>query len=146
MKSVFVIAIATRTPAWLAELEGDYATRIAGFRLQTIVIKPAASDMKTTAAVMAKVPAKARLVLMDAQGETMDSDKFARNLQSLLQDSRPPVFLIGGAAGAPIQLREQAEAVWSLSPLTFAHAPARLILTEQLFRADCCLRNHPYPR
>ena len=95
---------------------------------------------------MAKAPPRARLLLMDAAGEAMDSVAFAAKLRALLLDARPPVFVIGGADGLPPTLRARAEGRISLSPLTFAHAAARLILAEQLFRADCIMRNHPYPR
>ena len=146
MKNVVAIAIASRTPEWLAKLESEYAARIVGFRLQIIAVKPSSSAQKTAAAVLAKAPAKARLFLLDASGETMDSAMFAKKLRLFLQESRPPVFVVGGAEGLPPQLRARAEGFISLSPLTFAHAAARLILAEQLFRADCILRNHPYPR
>lgn len=145
MKIVVVIAIATRTPGWLATLESEYAARIKGFRLHTHIIKPAA-EKKTTTAVLNKVPPRARLWLLDATGEAMDSAAFATKLQVLLADTRPPVFVIGGADGLPPSLRPHAEGYISLSPLTFAHAAARLILAEQLFRADCIMHNHPYPR
>ena len=146
MKTASVIAIASRTPDWLAKLESEYAARIAGFRLQTLVVKPASSAQKTAAAVLAKTPPKTRLWLMDAAGESMNSAQFAAKVQALLSDPRPFAFVIGGADGLPPPLRDRAEGCISLSPLTFAHAAARLLLTEQLFRADCLMRNHPYPR
>ncbi|MGI9298053.1 MAG: 23S rRNA (pseudouridine(1915)-N(3))-methyltransferase RlmH [Gammaproteobacteria bacterium] len=146
MKIVTVVALAARTPSWLAESESEYAARIAGFYLQTHVVKPAATAKKTAAAMLAKMPPKARLFLLDAAGETMDSAAFTAKLRAFLADSRPPVFVVGGAEGLPPPLRTRAEGFISLSPLTFAHAAARLILAEQLFRADCTMRNHPYPR
>lgn len=145
MKTVTVVALAARTPAWLADLESEYAARISGFHLQTHVVKPAA-EKKTTAAALAKMPPKARMFLLDAAGEKMDSAEFAARLRAFLADSRPIVFVIGGADGLPVSLRERAAGFISLSPMTFAHAAARLLLAEQLFRADCTMRNHPYPR
>ena len=75
----------------------------------------------------------------------MDSAAFARWLAARLEEPHPPVFVIGGADGLPAPLHPAAGTI-SLSPLTFAHAAARLILAEQLFRADCIMRGHPYPR
>lgn len=145
MKSVFVVAVASRTPEWLARAEAEYAARIVGFRLRTIVVKPTTAN-KTAAAILAKAPPRARILLLDADGESADSEEFARKLQNWLAESRPPFFVIGGADGLPPPLRAHAEELLSLSPLTFAHAVARFVLAEQLFRADCILRNHPYPR
>ena len=144
MKNVRIVAIASRTPEWLARLESEYAARIAGFQLQIATVKPAAN--KTAAAVLAKMPPRARIWLLDASGEKTDSAAFAAKLQTMLSESRPPVFVIGGADGLPTPLCAHAEGFLSLSPMTFAHAAARLILVEQLFRADCIMKNHPYHR
>ena len=142
---MLVIAVAARPPAWLAKLEAEYAERIVGFDLKTRLVKPA-TEAKTTAAVIAQMPPKAEMFLLDADGKMMDSDGFAHWLEGRLHAPHPTVFVIGGAAGAPQALRTQARGVISLSKMTFAHAAARLILAEQLFRADCLMRGHPYPK
>lgn len=108
------------------------------------MVKPD-SPAKTAAAVRAKT-SSAPLYLLDAAGRAMDSAEFARWLQARLEEPRPPAFIIGGPDGHPAPLRPLAAGTISLSPLTFAHAAARLILAEQLFRADCLMRGHPYPR
>jgi 23S rRNA (pseudouridine1915-N3)-methyltransferase len=41
-------------------------------------------------------------------------------------------------------LRQRADFVWSLSPLVFPHQLVRLILIEQLYRAQEIARGHPY--
>lgn len=86
------------------------------------------------------------MFLLDADGRMMDSGGFASWLGERLSAPHPTVFVIGGAAGAPADLRTRARGVISLSKMTFAHAAARLILAEQLFRADCLMRGHPYPK
>jgi len=62
------------------------------------------------------------------------------------QDARDIAFAIGGADGLPPAVLERAERVWSLSPLTFPHEMARLLLYEQLYRAYSIRRNEPYHR
>jgi 23S rRNA (pseudouridine1915-N3)-methyltransferase len=54
--------------------------------------------------------------------------------------------LIGGADGLPEPLLHSAERVWSLSPLTFPHELARVIVLEQLYRAFTIRRGEPYHR
>ena len=55
-------------------------------------------------------------------------------------------LLIGGANGLSAECLERADETWSLSPLTFPHMLARLIVVEQLYRAISKLNNHPYHR
>ena len=54
--------------------------------------------------------------------------------------------MIGGADGLPESLVRNAERVWSLSPLTFPHELARVIVVEQLYRAFTIRRGEPYHR
>ena len=55
-------------------------------------------------------------------------------------------FLIGGADGLDVSLKENAQALWRLSSLTLPHAMARVLLVEQLYRAWTILQGHPYHR
>jgi 23S rRNA (pseudouridine1915-N3)-methyltransferase len=54
--------------------------------------------------------------------------------------------LIGGADGLDASLKQKADAIWRLSSLTLPHAMARVLLTEQLYRAWTILQGHPYHR
>ena len=54
--------------------------------------------------------------------------------------------MIGGADGHDPSLKQQADALLSLSALTFPHELARLMLVEQLYRASTILQGGPYHR
>jgi 23S rRNA (pseudouridine1915-N3)-methyltransferase len=54
------------------------------------------------------------------------------------------VFLIGSAYGIAPEIKKQANLLLSLSPLTFTHDHARVILTEQLYRCLMVIAGHPY--
>ena len=54
--------------------------------------------------------------------------------------------MVGGPDGLHSRCLERADQSWSLSPLTFPHPLVRVIVTEQLYRAQSMLDNHPYHR
>ena len=54
------------------------------------------------------------------------------------------VLIIGGAYGVTEAVMERANLVWSLSRLVFPHQLVRLILAEQLYRAQQIAAGHPY--
>lgn len=85
-------------------------------------------------------------ILLDPAGIAMDSAAFAKRIGKAEQEGRDQVFLIGGADGPPLGWRDRSDVLLSLSPMTMPHEFARVILTEQLYRAFTMLRGHPYPR
>ena len=78
------------------------------------------------------------------QGETLESIPFAQRLEQL--SSERIAFVIGGADGLTEALKAEAHWRLSLSPMTFPHELARLMLVEQLFRAQAILQGRPYHR
>ena len=92
------------------------------------------------------IPAKARLIILDETGSQFTSREFAKTLEKWTSDSKELVFAIGGADGFDGELRNRADALLSLGKMTFAHRLARLILSEQLYRAVSILQGSPYHR
>lgn len=86
---------------------------------------------------------KGLLVSLDAHGERMDSAAF---IQWVTQSSRDIYFLGWGAEGPPKEVKELKLKSLSVSPMTFSHEMARLLLLEQLYRSGATLKNHPYPK
>ena len=84
-------------------------------------------------------------LLLDERGRHMGSREFALFLQRALQGGHQNlVFFCGGPFGYDPSLREAADHLISLSPMTFPHELARLLLFEQLYRAMTIINNEPY--
>ena len=85
-------------------------------------------------------------ILLDPAGKSFDSARFAELVSKAERESRDLVFLVGGASGLPKQWRDRPSLVLSLSAMTLPHELARVMLTEQIYRALATLRGHPYPK
>ena len=86
---------------------------------------------------------KGQLVSLDPHGESLDSKAFARWVTASPRDL---YFLCWGADGPPAGVSRQGLKSLSLSPMTYSHEMARVLLMEQLYRSGALLRGHPYPR
>ena len=88
----------------------------------------------------------ARKVCLDPAGKPMDSAAFTALISKAEMEGRDLVFLVGGHDGLPAGWAARADLLISLSPMTFPHELARVLLAEQIYRALATLRGHPYPR
>lgn len=94
--------------------------------------------------ILSRVDRDAFLVLLDERGRNVDSPTLARRLQGAFDAGRSVTVVIGGAYGVDDRVRDRADFVWSLSQLVFPHQLVRLILAEQLYRAQEIAGNRPY--
>ena len=84
-------------------------------------------------------------VMLDSRGKQMASEPFAGWLAARRDEgAQHIVFAIGPADGWSDETRGQARLLLSLGPMTMAHALARLVMAEQLYRAFTILSGHPY--
>ena len=93
------------------------------------------------------IPAGARTIALDWRGRSLSSEDFAA-LLGRWRDAgvAETAFVIGGAEGLDEAQRGAADLVLSLGPLTWPHMLVRVLLAEQLYRAQTILTGHPYHR
>jgi len=85
------------------------------------------------------------VVLLDSRGKQMSSEAFASWLGCRRDEgAQQIIFAIGPASGWSDSTRQRAHLQLSLGPMTLAHALARLVLAEQIYRAFTILAGHPY--
>jgi len=129
--------------AELRALLDEYLKRIArSCPIEAIEVRDAATAVKKLDADRA-----ATAVLLDAGGKPCDSEAFAKWLRELRdRGTRELTFVCGDAEGFPDGLRERVKQKVSLSPMTYSHELARVMLAEQIYRAFAILSGSPYPK
>jgi 23S rRNA (pseudouridine1915-N3)-methyltransferase len=147
VSALVVLAVGKVKEPGLREAIDEYARRIGRhFSIEEVEIRDAPSPA-LEAVLEKKLRAAAHVVALDVSGKSMTSEDFARWLEARTSRGKGRiVFLIGGADGLPPRIVERAHERLSLSAMTFPHRLARLVLTEQLYRAVTILRGEPYAR
>lgn len=84
------------------------------------------------------------VICCDERGKNISSDEYSSMLGRVFLDSRDVVILIGGAYGFDDAVRTKSDFVWSFSKLVFPHMIARLIVVEQVYRAQEITRGGKY--
>lgn len=94
--------------------------------------------------ILARLKSDDFVILLDERGKNINSPALSDQLESKVTQSQPVVIIIGGAYGVDERVHTRANFVWSLSKLVFPHQLVRLILTEQLYRAQEISRGGGY--
>ena len=151
-----ILAVGTRTPAWVDAGFAEYAKRMGReLPLELVEIRaqdraggvPAARSMAQEAErIRAALPRDARVVVLDEHGADLTTRALAGRLEQWMAAGTDVALIVGGADGIDAGLKAAAHETLRLSSLTLPHALVRVLLAEQLYRALSVLRNHPYHR
>lgn len=151
-----LISVGTRMPEWVEAGVAEYSKRLPrDFELRLVEI-PLSQRSKTTnmtQAIAREGEASLRaigqgdyVIALDVKGKQLDTGQWAQKLGRLRDEGRNISLLVGGPDGLAPECLVRADALWSLSALTFPHPVVRVIVAEQLYRAWSLLNNHPYHR
>lgn len=149
---VALAAVGTPGTAGVARAIREYEERARRyFRLEVIEVasvsapSPRAVRRREGEALVRRVAEELEVFALTREGKGLTSRGLARYLGRLSTYGRPgAAFLLGGAHGLSASVRERADHRLSLSPMTLPHELARLVLTEQIYRAGTILRDEPY--
>jgi 23S rRNA (pseudouridine1915-N3)-methyltransferase len=128
-----------------AELCADYAKRLS----HDITIKEITTGTQAheCAALLGALPDKGLIVALDERGKDLTSRDFAMKFASWVESAPGTIsFIIGGADGLSDALRHRADYLLCFGRLTWPHKLVRVLLLEQLYRAETILSGHPYHR
>jgi 23S rRNA (pseudouridine1915-N3)-methyltransferase len=152
---VRVIAVGTRPPAWVRTATDEYLRRLAPLSASLTQIAPGPRSAGGTAhqavaaegkSLLGALKTNEHVTALDEHGSELSTRELAAWLGKRLADGRDLAFLIGGPDGFAPEVLARSDFKLSLSRLTLPHALARVLLTEQLYRAHSILGNHPYHR
>ncbi len=138
-----LIAAGTRLPRWINEGVAEYGRRFGrGLKFELIEI-PLAREAERMRAAIGKGD---YVVALEIGGRSMSTPELAQWLAARMAGGRDLALLVGGPEGLDPALSGKADFCWSLSPLTWPHGLARVMVAEQLYRAHSLLQGHPYHR
>ncbi len=148
-----ILCVTKRPRGWVAQATDEYLKRLRG-QVEIIVreispikqIPKSAQLEKEAERLLHHCPRGACIVALDEKGAQWSTKELAVKLESWRQGYNDVVCIIGGAEGLNPALINRANHHWSLSRLTLPHQLARVVLSEQLYRAWSVLHNHPYHR
>ncbi len=149
---LLVAAVGKVRDAAFRDLWRDYSTRMnPAIELVEVEEKRPLSvserRLREAQLLQTALPPRMRLVALDGGGRMLDSEGLAAKLDAWRADSPAGVaFVIGGADGLDPSLLKTADMALSLGAMTWPHQLARIMLAEQLYRADRILAGHPYHR
>ena len=134
-----IIAIGKIRKQWIQEGIEMYLKRLPG--LKVIEIKDS-TQIKEEHAIKEFLKKNETLVTLNENGKSFTSQEFSKKIINC--QNQNITFAIGGASGLSPSLNDSASWQLSLSPLTFPHEIARLLLIEQLYRAKTISQGGPY--
>ena len=148
MISVHLICVGKLKEKFYLQASEEYLKRLGGYCKMTLLELPEeklpqnpsqgqidGALEKEAANIRAKMPANATLITLCVEGKPHSSEELAALVQKFEHSAaKHLVFVIGGSFGMAESLKKQAAVRLSMSPMTFPHHLARVMLLEQIYR------------
>ena len=148
-----LIVVGKTKSSELVRLINEYVKRINFYKKFKIIVVNSLKSKKNSEKeikkiegenVLKSVKKNELIFLLDENGKSFNSRKFADFLSNKFKTNKSIVFVAGGAHGFSNEIKQRANEIISLSEMTFSHQIIRLFFTEQVYRALTILNNHPY--
>ena len=150
MPEITLITIGKLKEKFYVSAAQEYAKRLSGYCKFTLLELPecrlpeapspaeiAAGLEKEAEEVFSKIPKGAWFCVFTPEGKELSSEAFAQTLaQVKLSGKSSLCFLIGSSFGMAPRVKERADFRLSMGPMTFPHHLARIMVLEQLYRAE----------
>ena len=95
--------------------------------------------------IMSKIPRGAWFCVLTPEGKALSSEMFAIKIQEVkLSGKSSACFLIGSSFGISPKVKEKADYMLSMGPMTFPHHLARIMVLEQIYRSEAIQAGSKY--
>lgn len=141
-----ILAVGKRHDRNLVDAIEDYQKRLrAPFNVEWVMIQYSTKNgdearQDESERLLEHIKPNDYVILLDERGDQLTSPAFSK----LLVNHNDVTIVIGGAYGVNDEMRRRANAMLSISNMVFPHQLVRLILIEQIYRAQAIYLNHPY--
>ena len=144
---IHLITVGRLKEQWLRDAYAEYEKRLSRYCRLTLTELPEArlsespADAEIAAALSQEGKAilnacRGKIIAMCIEGKLRSSEEFAAMLdQTALSGDSTVSFVIGSSFGLAPEVKNRADLRFSMSPMTFTHQIARVLLMEQLYRA-----------
>ena len=153
---ISILAVGKKMPDWVQAAVSEYTKRLRHEYAFEVLEIPSSGGGKNSntelrkqsegKSILARIKPSDHVVALDVAGKRLSTRDVAENLAKFKLVGDKVKFLIGGENGLHDSCLRRAHECWSLSDLTLTHSMARVVLSEQLYRADSILKGHPYHR
>jgi len=151
MLKIDIIAVGRLKRGPLLDLAEEYTKRVNWkiniYEVESKLTEPQAVKAEESRKLSEQIETSAFVIVMDEKGNGLRSLDFANTIQNLQQTGENHIqFIIGGADGLTDEIRGRANLLLSFGQQTWPHMLVRVMLYEQIYRAQQILAGHPYHR
>lgn len=146
MSAITLIAVGkNKNASTFYDLWNQYAKRLSTkIILHEIEARNTALEQEK---IIEKINPSHPLICLDEKGKTYSSLEFAKKIEGFQLEGHSHIqFIIGGADGLNSEIRQKANLIMSFGAQTWPHMMVRVMLIEQIYRAQQILSGHPYHR
>ncbi len=146
-----IIAVARAKKSPHLDLIQEYQKRIRWhlkiYEIDSKITNPKQAQLDEERKILSFVDPSSYLIVMDERGDSIGSINFAKHIEKQQNNAIDKIqFIIGGADGVTDQIRGKSNFLLSFGKMTWPHMLARVMLLEQIYRAQQILAGHPYHR
>lgn len=151
MFKIEIIAVARLKKGALAELSHEYEKRIVLpltiLEIETRNTTPSKAQKEEEQKILKLVKPASMVIALDERGKTLTSQNFSSLIGRYRDETGGTIqFILGGSDGLTDQVRSRSDLMLSFGKQTWPHLLARIMLLEQIYRAQQILAGHPYHR